>query len=313
MPLDSPPPTRPTPATVIGHLLILRVDHWTKNIFVLPGIVLAWFAQPETLTEVRILPMFLGLLATCLVSSSNYVLNEVLDAPHDRFHPTKRHRPVPSGRVNIPLAYVQWIALAAIGFALGATVSGRFVWALAALWAMGIAYNTPPIRTKELPHLDVISESVNNPIRLLIGWFLTPVMAWPSLLLLMSYWMLGAYYMALKRLAERRAFSDADKIVTYRTSFRYYTEERLLTALTFYASSATLCFGAFSAASRPQLALSFPLIAWVLAISLSLGFVPDSPLQQPEFLFRERRLLVPAVLCALLLLFLLFVDLPVLS
>ena len=36
-------------------------------------------------------------LATCLVASSNYVLNELLDGPHDRLHPEKQHRPVPSG------------------------------------------------------------------------------------------------------------------------------------------------------------------------------------------------------------------------
>jgi len=39
------------------------------------------------------------------------------------------------------------------------------------LWVMGIAYNVPPLRTKEWPYLDVLSESINNPIRLLLGWF----------------------------------------------------------------------------------------------------------------------------------------------
>ena len=51
--------------------------------------------------------------------SSNYVINEVLDAPSDLSHPVKRHRPVPSGKVSIPLAYVQWIALMVVGVGLG--------------------------------------------------------------------------------------------------------------------------------------------------------------------------------------------------
>ena len=42
----------------------------------------------------------LGLLAIGLIASSNYVLNEVLDARQDAVHPEKRHRPVPSGRAD---------------------------------------------------------------------------------------------------------------------------------------------------------------------------------------------------------------------
>ena len=36
---------------------------------------------------------------------------------------------------------------------------------------MGLAYNVPPVRLKEWPYLDVLSESVNNPLRLALGWF----------------------------------------------------------------------------------------------------------------------------------------------
>jgi len=50
--------------------------------------------------------------ATCLIASSNYVLNEILDAPRDRHHPLKRSRPVPSGLVSVPIAYAEWILLA---------------------------------------------------------------------------------------------------------------------------------------------------------------------------------------------------------
>ncbi len=31
---------------------------------------------------------------------------------------------------------------------------------------MGLVHNVPPVRSKELPYIDVLSESVNNPIRL---------------------------------------------------------------------------------------------------------------------------------------------------
>ena len=59
-----------------------------------------------------------AVFATCLVASSNYVLNELLDGPNDLLHPEKRFRPVPSGRVRPALAYAEWLLLAAVGFAL---------------------------------------------------------------------------------------------------------------------------------------------------------------------------------------------------
>ena len=116
--------------------------------------------------------IIVGLFATCLVASSNYVINEVLDAPSDRFHPVKHKRPVPSGQVNVPLAYVQWIALMLIGVGLGLTVSIPFAATLFVLWVMGCIYNIPPVRSKDVPYIDVLSESINNPLRMLAGWFI---------------------------------------------------------------------------------------------------------------------------------------------
>ena len=48
-------------------------------------------------------------------------------------------------------------------------INPYFTAAALALWVMGIAYNVPPVRTKEIPYLDVLSKSVNNPLRLLLG------------------------------------------------------------------------------------------------------------------------------------------------
>ncbi|MEJ2722405.1 MAG: UbiA family prenyltransferase, partial [bacterium] len=147
---------------------IARVDHWVKNVFVLPGIVVALSLQPgEVAAGPLVIRMLLGLLSTGLIASSNYVLNEVLDAPFDRLHPTKRRRPVPSGQVNIPLAYIQWLVLMAAGAVTGWLVSVPFVVTVLFLWLMGIVYNVRPVRSKDLPYVDVLSEAVNNPLRFL--------------------------------------------------------------------------------------------------------------------------------------------------
>src|SRR5687767_9457122 len=88
--------------TLRGHIEILRIDHWFKNVFVLPGIAVALTVEqePGKVLASRIGAIALGMFATCLIASSNYTVNEILDAVHDRHHPTKHIRPVASGRVN---------------------------------------------------------------------------------------------------------------------------------------------------------------------------------------------------------------------
>ena len=80
------------------------------------GVVLAFFYHPTLLSWASIVPLLAALAATCLVASSNYVLNELLDGPWDRLHPVKCHRPVPSGRVSATLAYAEWIGLAIVAW-----------------------------------------------------------------------------------------------------------------------------------------------------------------------------------------------------
>jgi 4-hydroxybenzoate polyprenyltransferase len=147
---------------------------------------------------------------------------------------------------------------------------------------------------------------------MLAGWYLTTTRALPSASLLASYWMIGCYFMAIKRFAEYRDFKDSARSTSYRKSFAFYDEPKLLVSITFYGSCAMLFFGAFIMRYRLELILSFPLIALVMAIYLSLAYKEDSAVQRPESLYRERKLITAIVACVVLMALLLFVDLPIL-
>jgi 4-hydroxybenzoate polyprenyltransferase len=71
---------------------------------VIPGILVATGLDPVHVAPDLPLSIVIGLASSCLVASSYYIINEVMDAPFDRWHPTKSKRPMPSGRVNLPLA-----------------------------------------------------------------------------------------------------------------------------------------------------------------------------------------------------------------
>jgi 4-hydroxybenzoate polyprenyltransferase len=279
----------------------------------LPGVLVPLSVAHLPLDSALAWRLFFGTIATCCIASSNYVLNEILDAQYDRLHPIKNKRPVASGLVNVPIAYAQWLLLLVIGEVLAAQVSRPLTWILGTLWLMGCIYNVPPIRSKDVVYLDVLSEAVNNPLRLLAGWYMVTTTMFPPISLLISYWMIGGYLMALKRFSEYRELNDHHRASAYRRSFQKYSERSLLVSVMFYASSAMLFLGAFIVRYRVELVLAFPLIALSMAIYFHLAFDEDSPVQNPEGLHRQPELMASVIICAVVMTALLFVDVPALQ
>lgn len=294
----------------LAYVQIARIDHWFKNAFMLLGVVLAVFYEPRVATLASVWPLALAVLSTCLVASSNYTLNELLDGENDKLHPEKFRRPVPSGRIKPSFAYGQWLLLAAAGFGIAWSLNVYFFGSAVWLWVMGILYNVPPIRTKEWPYVDVLSESINNPIRLLLGWFALVTTRFPPMSLAISYWMVGAFFMAMKRYAEYRHIGNAEVAGAYRGSFKHYTEERLLISLFFYATTCALFAGVFMVRYHLELILFAPLASGLFAYYMKIGLQPDSPVQNPEKLYRERGFFAYMVLCTVVFVVLMFISIP---
>jgi decaprenyl-phosphate phosphoribosyltransferase len=304
-----PAPIRDSRQRLAAHLSLFRVDHSVKQIFVIPGIVIAASLTGQTASFELFYRIVVGLLAISAVASSNYVLNELLDAPFDRQHPTKCLRPAALGIVSIPLVYAQWLLCGLLGFLLAWQVSKPLFYCGLGLWVMGCLYNVAPIRMKDIAYLDVLAESVNNPIRLLAGWYIVTTTVIPPVSLLIAYWMLGGYFMALKRFSEYRQIGSGAAIL-YRRSFVFYTERALLTTVLFYASTAMLFFGAFIMRYRMEMVLAFPMIATLMAVYFDLAFSQDSPVQNPEKLYREPRVMGLVAACSIALVATSFVHLP---
>jgi len=301
-------PVQPAPRWQ-AHVAIMRLDHSLKQIFVVPGIVIAITLTGTPFTALLAWHILIGLAAVTAVASSNYVLNEMLDAPFDRLHPTKQNRPAARGSVHYPSGFLQWILLGFAGFTLAYIVSQGLMWIVIVLWVMGCVYNISPVRTKDIPYLDVLSESINNPLRFCAGWYIVTTSVVPPLSLLISYWMLGAYFMALKRFSEYRQIG-AETASSYRRSFQFYTEKSLLNSVVFYAAAAMLFFGAFIMRYRLELVFAFPVIALLMSVYFDLAFRHESAVQNPEKLFREPKLMVLLTTCIVLLAFLMLVKMP---
>jgi 4-hydroxybenzoate polyprenyltransferase len=293
-----------------AYVEIARVDHWFKNVFIIPGVIFALLADRAVLGSQLVISLVITAVAVCLAASSNYVINEVLDAPFDKLHPEKQLRPVPSGQINPTTARLLWVLLGISSLALGFTVSVYLGLSLLALLVAGLFYNLPPIRTKDLPYVDVLSEAVNNPIRMLIGWYGTGCTLIPPISLLVCYWALGAFLMGVKRLAEYRHLDNPQLAAEYRPSFKHYNEPRLLVSLMCYATACGMLAGIFIARYHLELVLTVPPFAVFMALYLRIGLKPNSPAQNPERLLRRRSMIFSGIALTAIVCFSLWLDSP---
>lgn len=295
------------------YIRIMRIDHWIKQLFIAPGIAFALMltkGMDSGYTTSLLYRILFGFISTCFIASANYVINEWLDAEFDKFHPIKKHRAVVEEDVEAKYVYLIYAILTVLGLGSASLVSVPVLLMELWLWIMGILYNVKPIRTKDIPVLDVLSESVNNAIRLLIGWFIVTRLYFPPISIVIGYWFGGAFLMDVKRYSEYRMINDKSTASLYRKSFAFYTEESLLSLAFFYAMVSLFFLGIFLIKYRVEFVLVIPFLIGLFAYYLNISFKADSAAQAPEKLYREKGLMFYTILVIVLCYLALQVDLP---
>jgi 4-hydroxybenzoate polyprenyltransferase len=294
------------------YISIARPTHWVKHIFIIPGIVGALILVRD-IDDGLLKRCVLGFSSACLIASANYVINEWLDALLDIHHPLKCQRPGAKGLLS-PVAVVsEYIILAALGLGLALMVNKLFFFASAAFIISGIIYNVKPMRTKDWPYLDVMSEAINNPIRLLLGWAMVSGVTVPPVSFLGTYWLGGTFLMAAKRLSEYRFIIDSkgpEAPGQYRKSFQHYTELSLLISCFVYAIMASFLLSAFLVKYKTELILTFPVFTVLFAYYLYMSLQKASAAQRPEKLHNDKILIFILILLISSFIVLFFIDMP---
>ena len=298
------------------YLRLARLDHATKHVFIVPGIVLAFLLrgpQRSELTGDIAFNIVVGFLAATAVASANYVINEWLDRDFDRFHPEKSQRAAVQTSVSPRIVLSLYAGLLIVGLATAGLVNLDFQIAAVLLAISGVTYNVQPIRSKDRVYADVLSESLNNPIRLMMGWAMVDASSLPPISLVMAYWFGGAFLMNSKRLAEYRDIvaSDGPEVLhRYRRSFRYYSENSLSVANLVYAVMCAFFIAIFLIKYRIEYILLFPCITLLFATYYALALTPGSVARKPEKLYRSAPVLTTATVTAVVFVLTTLIDLP---
>lgn len=294
------------------YLAIARLDHATKHVFILPGVLLAVLlrgVQTDNLLAMAVL----GTITAVAIASANYVINEFLDRESDRYHPTKSARSAVQHEMSGAIVFVEWLAFLTVGLVAAAAASPTMLIVAILFAGQGIVYNVRPLRSKDVAYLDVLSEAVNNPFRLMIGWAMIDPGTLPPSSVILAYWFGGAFLMGSKRLSEYReivASHGKDLLARYRRSFAGYTETSLTAAVLAYALLSAAFLAVFLIKYRIEYILVLPAIILLFAKYLALSMAPGSTAQKPERLFRERGLMVLVALVTGLFALFTFIDVP---
>jgi len=278
-------------ANIKTYIAIARPSHWIKNLFVIPGFIAAQMFESQ-FSAINFLKLIIVLISTSLIASANYVLNEWLDAKSDAHHPLKKNRPSVIGSVFLREIVILYIFLSVLGLAASVLISKNVLYIQLSFLFMGIIYNVPPVRLKDLPYLDVLSESINNPIRLLAGWYCVVDSPIPPLSLILGYWLGGAFLMNVKRYAELKTLTTKEAAINYRKSFEFYTAEKLLTISLFYAMLSFFFIAIFTIRYRVEYLFVAPFLAYLYISYFNLGMQSGNVAESPERLYKEKKLLV---------------------
>jgi decaprenyl-phosphate phosphoribosyltransferase len=276
---------------VTAYLKALRLERWPRSLAIFLGSAAYVFLHRDAPSRFGLHGLAwrstVAYLLTWGISTANYIVNEIVDLPYDVHHPTKRFRPLVRGEIRETPFALLGIGLTLACLSASLVVFDRaFFFSLASLLLAGFVYNVRPIRTKDIPFLDAISESANNPIRFLIGWFaFAGTGEHPPVSMLLSWWSFGNFLMVAKRLSEFRFLKE--KAGDYRTSHRKYNRESLLLGMILSASISLAAF--FYVGYRFKLQ-TFILIAPFLVVFFFLIF--RKTLREAEVMEEPEKLLV---------------------
>lgn len=220
------------PSTALGLLQVVRPQLWLRNLLVAAVPVAA-----GSLHRAVLLQTAQAFVVLCLAASAGYCLNDVLDAEADARHPTKRLRPVASGRVRPAAALALSAALMVASIVLAG--AGSLRWVVVSYLVLTTAYST---LLKSEPVIELALVSGGFLLRAVAGGAATgiPISTW--FLIVTGF---GSLFMVTgKRLSELVTSGAAQGT---RSSLGRYSESylRLVLGVSAAVAIAAYCLWAF--------------------------------------------------------------------
>ena len=218
-----------------------RPRQWIKNISLYAALIFSgfFFYQPAN-EPAYFFTVTFAVLVFCLLTSSIYIINDIIDREADRLHPFKKKRPIASGALSIPVA----ITVASLGlvlvFLMSLFLSPFFRLTVAGYFLLQILYAT---HLKHVAIIDVLSIASGFLLRIYAGavvvnlhtsvWFLLTVLS-------------ASLFLAVGKRQSERTLMEGKEVGETRKTLKRYSQRLLDQYTGMFANATWLTYALFA-------------------------------------------------------------------
>jgi 4-hydroxybenzoate polyprenyltransferase len=291
-----------------GLIRTMRPKQWlTKNIFIFAAVVFdSKLFVPGPFFQTPLGKTIIGFVLLCLISSTIYIINDIADVDADRQHPRKKHRPIPSGQLSIPVAWGAAIAIGLFTLVASFGLDTTFGWIIVSYAAINLAYS---FKLKHVVIVDVLLVATGFVLRVAAGVALVDVVRF-------SPWL----YMCMALLALFLGFSKRrqeiiqlqNNAINSRAILEEYNLEFLDGMLNVIMACTVIAYSLYTflaegLPSNHTMMLTIPFVLYGIFRYLYLVHVRGETAPPDEVALKDRALQIDGVLWALSVVMILYV------
>jgi decaprenyl-phosphate phosphoribosyltransferase len=241
---------------IVAAFKAMRPIHWIKNLSLFAAVFLSGLLF-EKGDFVKVAWAF---VVFCLITSATYIVNDILDAPSDRLHPTKKFRSIASGALPVSIAVAQVIVLILSGLfiAVVANLNSLFISVVIVYLVVQFFYS---LILKNVAIVDIIVIASGFVLRVYAGAF--AIDAHLSVWFLLCVISVALFLASGKRRAELNIAQDLE--FGTRKSLEKYKKELLNSYVTMFGNASWLSWALFTFFESPKASLPF----WIALAELS--------------------------------------------
>ncbi len=270
---------------VKSYIEILRPEQWYKNLIVFAAL----FFSFNLFDISKLILTFIGFIIMCLLSSANYIFNDITDKRRDFHNYIKKQRPVASGKVSIKYAIILMSILAIMGL-LGAYLLNRQFFVLSVLFIILTSFYS--LFFKNIVFIDILLIAINFVIRAVAGAFIINVFISPWLVL--TPFFLSLFLSIGKRRAELSSLGKS--AVRHRNTLMFYPEDLTNSLLTITTTLVVITYALYTVSVDNKLLLTLPFVMYAIFRYFSLIYSNSAIAIRPELVFKDLKFMIALIM-----------------
>lgn len=240
--------------TSLQIIKVARPIHWVKNFALFAAIFLT-----GTLFEKGLLiDVLIAFISFSFATSATYIFNDIMDANKDSLHPTKRLRPIASGKLPVSLAILELIFFVFLSLVIASSLNHLLFVITVSYLAMQALYS---LGLKNIHVIDILIIATGFILRVYAGAFV--INAHLSVWFLLCVVSASLFLAAGKRRAEINLLEAVDGGT--RKSLSKYSKELLSSYVTMFGNATWMSWSLYTFFESPKASLNF----WLVLAELS--------------------------------------------